>query len=397
MCLKPQLPRPIPLEVATWGEKHLAADSPYRYVGDTLFEQWRDEDFADLYHPEGKPALSPAFLALVIIFQRYEHLGDRAAVHAACTRLDWKYALHLRIDDDGFDPAVLSEFRTRLLVHQAEARIFDTVLDQLKERGFFKQRGTQRTDSTHVLAVVRSLNRLEMVGKTIPAPFRSPPTLHLARLFPQSGWWRRPPEYSARRQLAAPASVRSARRHRVDVGQQPRSHHVESLRKAVESLRRVVESLRKAVESLRKAVESLRKAVESLRRAWPAPGRLRVWGRGAARSLPMIMRARRARCVARSHQSGDPPSAFVRVRPRPTRVRTCRTNPAILRPRASAFVRVPSPIRVRPRSSASHLPSAFVRARPRPISHPRSSAFVRVPFACVAENGGTRATGSRNA
>jgi hypothetical protein len=111
----------------------------------------------------------------------------------------------------------------------------------------------------------------------------------------------------------------------------------------------------------------------------------------------MIMRARRARCVARSHQSGDPPSAFVRVRPRPTRVRTGRTNPAILRPRASACVRVPSPIRVRPRSSASHLPSAFVRARPRPISHPRSSAFVRVPFACVAENGGTRATGSRNA
>lgn len=169
MCLKPQLPRPIPLEVATWGEKHLAADSPYRYVGDTLFEQWRDEDFADLYHPEGKPALSPAFLALVIIFQRYEHLGDRAAVHAACTRLDWKYALHLPIDDDGFDPSVLSEFRTRLLVHQAEARIFDTVLDQLKERGFFTQRGTQRTDSTHVLAVVRALNRLETVGESLRA------------------------------------------------------------------------------------------------------------------------------------------------------------------------------------------------------------------------------------
>ena len=143
----------MPPEIATWGAKHLPPESAYRYVGDTLFMQWTDADFADLYHPEGKPAVSPVLLALVTIFQRYEHLGDRAAVHAVCTRLDWKYALHLPLDDAGFDARVLSAFRTRLLTQHAERRIFDTVLDQLKQHGYFKQRGTQRSDSTHVLAV----------------------------------------------------------------------------------------------------------------------------------------------------------------------------------------------------------------------------------------------------
>lgn len=169
MCLKPAPVRPMPTDIGTWGAKHLAAESPYRYVGDTLYSQWQEADFADLYHPEGKPALSPVLLALVTIFQRYEHLGDRAAVHAVRTRLDWKYALHLPLDDDGFDASVLCEFRQRLLDHNAEARLFDTVLTQLKTEGYFRQRGTQRTDSTHVLAMVRALNRIETVGETMRA------------------------------------------------------------------------------------------------------------------------------------------------------------------------------------------------------------------------------------
>ena len=38
-----------------------------------------------------------------------------------------------------------------------------TFLQQLQERGLLKARGRQRIDSTHVLAAVRDLNRLERV------------------------------------------------------------------------------------------------------------------------------------------------------------------------------------------------------------------------------------------
>ena len=43
------------------------------------------------------------------------------------------------------------------------------MLDAAREGGLLKARGRQRTDSTHVLAAVRTLNRLELVGETLRA------------------------------------------------------------------------------------------------------------------------------------------------------------------------------------------------------------------------------------
>jgi transposase len=85
------------------------------------------------------------------------------------SRIDWKYALGLELTHPGFDFSVLSEFRDRLLAAQAEQLLFETLLTKLQEVGVLKKRGRQRTDSTHVLAAVRVLNRLERVGETLRA------------------------------------------------------------------------------------------------------------------------------------------------------------------------------------------------------------------------------------
>ena len=50
-----------------------------------------------------------------------EKLPDRQAAEAVRIRLDWKYALHLPLTYTGFDYRVLSEFRDRLLAHEARA------------------------------------------------------------------------------------------------------------------------------------------------------------------------------------------------------------------------------------------------------------------------------------
>jgi len=157
----------MPPEIAAWTAKHLAPDSPYHLIGETLYTQFHDLDFVDLYHVEGKPALSPVTVALVTVFQHLENLADRSAANAVRTRLDWKFALHLPLDDAGFDASVLCEFRQRLLDHAAGERIFTQVVAQLSALGLLKKRGTQRSDSTHVLAAVRSLNRLETVGEAL--------------------------------------------------------------------------------------------------------------------------------------------------------------------------------------------------------------------------------------
>jgi hypothetical protein len=59
------------------------------------------------------------------------------------------------------------EFRTRLVALTAEERFLEVVLDLCKERGWLKTRGRQRTDSTHVLAKIRALNRAECVVETL--------------------------------------------------------------------------------------------------------------------------------------------------------------------------------------------------------------------------------------
>lgn len=173
MSFKPKPPRPMPEELAVLGPKLLRPDSPYRLVGEQVYEQYDEADYIDLYHAEGKPAISPVLLSLVTAFQYMENLSDREAAEAVRVRLDWKYALHLPLDYAGFNFSVLSEFRHRVIEHQAEARLFDRLLGQLQGLGLIKRRGRQRTDSLAVLTKVRDLNRLELVVETLRLAVRA--------------------------------------------------------------------------------------------------------------------------------------------------------------------------------------------------------------------------------
>lgn len=130
---------------------------------------YRDGQFAALFPRRGRPAEAPGRLALAVVLQFVENLSDRDAADAVRGRIDWKYALGLALTDPGFDHTVLSEFRTRLVEGKAELLLFDVLLRRLREEGLVRARGRQRTDSTHVLAAMRGLNRLERVGETLRA------------------------------------------------------------------------------------------------------------------------------------------------------------------------------------------------------------------------------------
>ena len=138
-------------------------------IADTLGIIYQDTQFAALFPPRGQPAEAPGRLALATVLQYVEGLSDRQAADAVRGRIDWKYALGLSLTDPGFDHTVLSEFRSRLVEGKAERLLLDTLLKRLEECDLVKARGRQRTDSTHVLADVRRLNRLERVGETLRA------------------------------------------------------------------------------------------------------------------------------------------------------------------------------------------------------------------------------------
>jgi transposase len=142
----------------------------YMTMRDELDMRYKDNDFADLFRStQGRPAESPGMLALVTVMQYAEGLSDRQAAESVRGRIDWKYALGLELEDAGFHFSVLSEFRARVIAGGAEQRLLDDMLVQFGEQKLLKRRGRQRTDSTHVLAAIRRLNRLECVGETLRA------------------------------------------------------------------------------------------------------------------------------------------------------------------------------------------------------------------------------------
>src|SRR5438128_4906588 len=129
---------------------------------------YTDQLFTDLYPPAGRPVEIPPWrLALVMVMQYMEGLTDRQAADAVRRCMDWKYALSLDLHDPGFDFTLLHDFRERLLAHEAAQRLLDTCLAACKTHGWIKPRGTQRTDSTHVLAAVRRLYSLECVQEAL--------------------------------------------------------------------------------------------------------------------------------------------------------------------------------------------------------------------------------------
>src|SRR4051794_11770422 len=169
MSLHPQAHFSVPEETQRVARAAFPKGTLCLRIGDQLGLLYRDAQFADLFPTRGQPAAAPARLALASVLQYVEGLSDRQAAEALRARIDWKYALGLELTDPGFDHTVLSEFRSRLVTGQAEQLLLDLLLDRLRDRDLLRSRGRQRTDSTHVLAAVRVLNRLERVGETLRA------------------------------------------------------------------------------------------------------------------------------------------------------------------------------------------------------------------------------------
>jgi transposase len=167
MSLHPQEIPPIPKDTMRVARAAFPRGNVYMRMRDELGTIYKDDLFASLFPACGQPAESPWRLALTTVMQFAEGLSDRQAADAVRSRIDWKYALSLELIDPGFDHTVLSEFRTRLVAGQVEQLLLDTLLARVRERGLLKARGRQRTDSTHILAAIRVLNRLELVGETL--------------------------------------------------------------------------------------------------------------------------------------------------------------------------------------------------------------------------------------
>jgi transposase len=193
MTMHPQAIYLIPSETERVARAVFPKGSPIMRIRDELGMLFADTDFTALFPQVGQLAISPSRLMLVTLFQFMEGLGDRQAADAVRRCIDWKYALALELTDPGFHFSVLQEFRDRLVEADRGRALLEHFLATCRDRGLVKARGGQRTDATHVLAAIRSLNRLECLGETLAH------TLHQllrdapawARTTIPAAWWAR--------------------------------------------------------------------------------------------------------------------------------------------------------------------------------------------------------------
>src|SRR3954462_6391651 len=188
-----QLVPSVPDDTARIARAAFPRGNPYVLLRNRLGPVFDDAGFADLYPQRGQPAYTPWRLAPVTVLQCRAGLTDRQAAEAVRARIDCKYLLALDLADSGFDHTVLCTFRGRLLAGDAAERLLIRVLDTARDAGLLKARGRQRTDSTHVLAAVRDLNRIELLAETLRAALNA-----VAVVAPD--WLRAlaPPEWHAR-------------------------------------------------------------------------------------------------------------------------------------------------------------------------------------------------------
>ena len=115
----------------------------------------------------GRPEIDPVFLTGVTILQMMERLPDRQAIMACQYDARWRLALGLGEDWEGIDPSTLVYFRRRLVKNSLAKVALEAGLEAMRGAGYLRPRGAVRIDSTHVLALVAHLSRLECVRETL--------------------------------------------------------------------------------------------------------------------------------------------------------------------------------------------------------------------------------------
>ncbi len=159
----------IPSDTVRVAQAAIPEGNTYVRLRNEFGSVFDDALFAPLFPRRGQPATAAWRLALVTIMQFAEGLSDRDAADAVRTRIDWKYLLGLELSDSGFDYSILSRFRERLIAGNAEMSLLQRLLERCRRMDLLRERSDMRTDSTHIIASIRNMNRLELAGETLRA------------------------------------------------------------------------------------------------------------------------------------------------------------------------------------------------------------------------------------
>ena len=124
-----------------WRGSSIASGKFYvflRTIRSELFDEGFQAELAAVYRPRGTRPIPPALLAMVLLLQAYDQVGDAEAVENATVDPRWQLALGcLGAARAPFSQGALVAFRERLIAHDLDKRLLDQTVALAKARGGF--------------------------------------------------------------------------------------------------------------------------------------------------------------------------------------------------------------------------------------------------------------------
>lgn len=141
-----------------------------REIRSQLFDETFEAELERAYaRPGGDKSHPPAMLAMVLLLQAYEQIGDADAVAEAEFNPRWQLVLGcLGADEAPFSQGVLSQFRARMVAYDLDKKLLERTVRLAKETGKFGwQRVKYVLDSSPLLGAGRVEDTWNLIGRAL--------------------------------------------------------------------------------------------------------------------------------------------------------------------------------------------------------------------------------------
>ena len=142
-----------------------------REVRAELFDDAFQAELAAVYRPRGTAPVPPALLAMVLLLQAYDQIGDAEAVVTAQLDPRWQLVLGcLGATKAPFSQGVLVKFRARMIAHDLDRKLLERTVAVAKRTGRF---GWQQLQAALDSSPLRGAGRIEdtwnLIGRALGA------------------------------------------------------------------------------------------------------------------------------------------------------------------------------------------------------------------------------------
>lgn len=124
----------------------------YERLADHGHEIVADDDFAHLYSErKGRPSIPPSVMVRAMLCATHDRItSDAETSRRTRVDADWKAAMGVDDEFTGIGATTFSLMRSRMVVHDADATLFEKTLEKAVEAGVFKGKLTAIIDSSPV-------------------------------------------------------------------------------------------------------------------------------------------------------------------------------------------------------------------------------------------------------